>query len=62
MDLDYSTPGELKIGMIQYLEGILEGFSEEIVKTSSTPAADHLFHIRDEDDPKKQYLTEECAR
>ncbi len=42
MDLDYSTPGKLKVGMIQYPEGILKGSSEEIGTASSTLTADHF--------------------
>ena len=41
--LDYSEKGKLKVSMILYLCGVLEGFSEKIGTTYATPAADHLF-------------------
>ncbi len=45
--LDYSEKGKLKVSMIPYLCGGLEGFSENIGTTYATPAVDHLFQIRD---------------
>ena len=59
MELDYSEPGKVKITMVSYLEKILEEFPEEIVSTKTTPAADHLFKIRDEDEARP--LPEEQA-
>ena len=60
MDLDYSTKGEFKIAMIKYLMKIFEDFPEEIRSTAPSPAADHLFNVRDASEAK--YLTEEQAK
>ena len=56
MLLDYTTPGQLKITMYPYIEGIIDN-AGGIYKSgagSATPAPDHLFDIRscDEDDNK----------
>jgi len=48
MDLDYSTPGVARISMIKYLDGILRGFSEELGSPAPSPAASHLFQVRDD--------------
>ena len=49
MDLDYSekSKGLVKISMTKYIEKILQDFPEEIKSTSSLPAADHLFQVRE---------------
>lgn len=47
MQLDYSEKGKCKIGMIPYTEEIINDFPEEIIGSAATPAADHLFKIRD---------------
>jgi hypothetical protein len=52
MDLDYSNEGEVKITMINYPKGVLDDFPEAIVSTAATPAADHLFTIRPENEFK----------
>eukprot|EP00804_Cyclotella_cryptica_P021176 CCRYP_001489-RA/>CCRYP_001489-RA protein AED:0.41 eAED:0.35 QI:0/-1/0/1/-1/1/1/0/615 len=64
MDLDYSVPGKLRVSMIKYVDKILKDFPQAITKTSSTPAADHLFQIRDAEEVAKQekFLSEEQAR
>ena len=43
--------------MFQYLDSIIDEFSEFITGKSATPAADHLFSLRDAD--KAKYLPEE---
>ena len=48
MTLDYSVKGEVSINMIKYLENMLEGFDEDVSESANTPAAAHLFQIRDE--------------
>ena len=60
MDLDYSekSKGIVKVSMINYVEKILQDFPEEINSTSS-PAADHLFQVREE--LKAKTLPEEQA-
>ena len=59
MDLDYSTDGKVSVATIKYLGKIIEGFPEEIKGTVATPAAEHLFQIRDESEAK--LLPEEQA-
>jgi hypothetical protein len=38
--------------MIDYLKGVLEDFPEIIVRMATSPAADHLFTVRPDDDMK----------
>ena len=56
MDLDFSSPKVLKIGIIKYIKKIHEDFLEEIKSSAATPAADHLFDMRD--DNKEKLLPE----
>ncbi len=58
--IDYSEKGKFQVSMILYLYGLLEGFSEKIGTTYATPAADHLFQIRDNKEAK--FLSKEKAR
>jgi hypothetical protein len=46
MELDYSEPGKVKIGMIDYVENMLRDFPEQLMDTdtSKTPAGDDLFN------------------
>ena len=60
VDMDYSSKGKVRVSMIKYLSNILDGFSKELGKPVSDPAADHLFQIRDEKEAK--YLSEEKDR
>jgi hypothetical protein len=59
MDLDYSTAGVLKVSMIKYLAKIIRGFPEKITTSAVTPAAEHLFDIRP--DEERRCLPEEQA-
>eukprot|EP00957_Ditylum_brightwellii_P166143 12648924-Ditylum_brightwellii.AAC.1 len=43
MDLDFSSPKALKIGMIKCIKKIHKEFPEEIKSVAAIPAADHLF-------------------
>ena len=53
MDKNYSKKGEVRISMKQYVEKIVEGFPEKIgSSTAATPAAYHLFQVRDEKEAK----------
>ena len=45
--------------MFKYLDSIIDEFTELITGKSATPAADHLFSVRDADEAK--YLPEENA-
>ncbi len=47
MDFDYSTPGVLTVSMAKYVNTVIDGFPELITGTAVTPAADHLFKIRE---------------
>ena len=60
MDLDFSSDKVAKVGMIKYIRDIENDFPEPLGTPAATPAADHLFKIRDPDearlleDPKKE--------
>ena len=60
MDLDFSSPKVLKIGMIKYIKKIYDDFSEEIKSSASTLAAEHLFDVRE--DNKEKLLPEDQAQ
>ena len=49
----------LEVSMFQYLDGVIDEFPELITGKAETPAADHLFNVRDADEAK--YLPEEKA-
>ena len=57
MTFDYAFGGEVRINMCKYLSSIIADFPEQITGVSATPAADHLFKVRE--DGKK--LSEEQA-
>ena len=61
MDLDYSLDGKVRVSMIRYVDKVLKDLPEQIRKTSSTPAADHLFNLRDPEETEKlgKWLSEE---
>ena len=61
IDLDYSTKGEVKIGTIKYLQKVEDEFPEHILGTVKSPAGEHLFQVRKDTDPQKQYLEETRA-
>ena len=46
IDLDFSSPKVLNIGMIRYIKKIHEDFPEEIKSSAAKPAAEHLFDVR----------------
>jgi hypothetical protein len=50
MNINFSNRGEVSFDMIPYLQKFLTEFPEKITGVSSTPAADHLFKIRDPND------------
>ena len=60
MNLDFSTPGTVKIDMTPYINKIVAAFPEKITGVQSTPAADHLFQIRPASEARP--LPEEQAR
>jgi hypothetical protein len=61
MDLDYSLDGKVQVSMIKYVDKVFRDFPEQIRKSSSTPAADHLLTIRDPEETEKEgkWLSEE---
>ena len=44
--------GSLEVSIFQYLDGIIDEFPELITGKAATPAADHLFSVRDADEAK----------
>ena len=51
--------GSPEVSMFQYLDDIIDDFPELITGKAATPAADHLFSVRDTDEAK--YLLGEKA-
>ena len=60
MDLDYTTKGKVGVSMIKYVDKILEAFSEELGSPAATPAAGHLFQVRN--DSEVEVVTEHKAQ
>ena len=56
MTFDFSTPNKVKESMDDYIDKVLEGFPEETFEIAPTPAAAHLFKIRNEN--KRKILPE----
>ena len=50
MTIGFRTPGELQVTMVDYLKGVMEDFPEVITGRSISPAANHLFQVRPEDE------------
>ncbi len=48
MIFDFSSKNEVQINMNLYISKIIKEFPEEIIRKTSTPAADHLFKIRED--------------
>jgi hypothetical protein len=48
MTFDYAFKGKVRINMCKYLSKVIEDFPEEIMGVSATPAADHLFKVRED--------------
>jgi hypothetical protein len=59
VDMEFNDDGTLEASMIMYLKNVISEFPEIITGKSATPAADHLFTIRDEKEAKP--LEEEQA-
>ena len=57
MDFESMNNGSLEVSMFKYLDSIIDEFPELITGKAETPAADHLFSVRDAD--KAKYLPEE---
>ena len=48
MTLDYTTPGKVKVKMIDYVKQMVIDFGDELVSIATTPALDHLFTMRED--------------
>jgi hypothetical protein len=59
VDMEFNNDGTLDVSMIPYLKNVIADFPELIVGKAATPAADHLFVIRDEKETRP--LEEERA-
>ena len=60
IDLDFSSPKVLKIGMIKYIKKIQKDFPEKNKSSAATPAAEHLFDVKE--DNKDKLLPAEQAQ
>jgi hypothetical protein len=47
VNMKFNNDGTLDISMIKYLQDVIKDFPEVITGRAATPAADHLFNIRD---------------
>jgi hypothetical protein len=59
MIFDFLKEGKVMVNMIEYIKTIIGNFPEEIIATHASPAADHLFTVRDK--TKAMPLPEEQA-
>ena len=57
MDFELMNNGSLEVSIFKYLDSIIDELSELITGKAATPAAYHLFSVRDADEAK--YLPEE---
>ena len=50
MNLDFSVKGQVAVNMVDYLKGVISDFEEVqvLTVTESSPAAEHLYRIREE--------------
>lgn len=48
MELDYSIPEKVKIGMVDYVDDMLKELPAKFDGTSPTPAGNYLFDINPE--------------
>jgi hypothetical protein len=46
--MEFKEDGMLDVSMVAYLKNVISDFPELITGKAATPAADHLFTIRDE--------------
>jgi hypothetical protein len=47
MTLDFSTPGQVMITMIDYIKMICMDLPKDMIRSAATPAMNHLFRIND---------------
>ena len=55
MELDYLQKGKVKIGTIRYVHTILMEVLEKLGAAAVTPAAEHLFQVRNESEAEYLY-------
>ena len=55
MTIDYSLPGKVQISMVNYIENMLSKLPGDMVGTATSPAASHLFSVKDNPDMLKGY-------
>ena len=48
VDMEFMDKGTLEISMFKYLRNVIKEFPEKITGQAATPAAGHLFDVRDE--------------
>ena len=60
MDMDFGEKGKLKMSMVPFLKKTINEFPEAITGSAATPAAEHLFKVREEDERK--VIEEDRAR
>lgn len=60
MNLDYTDRGKVKISMVPFLKQVIDEFPEAITGSAASPAAAHLFDVRD--DAERTILDETRAR
>jgi hypothetical protein len=60
IDLNFSQPGIAQISMINYTKEVLDNFPKAITTSCATPAADHLFTVRNKKEAK--FLPKEQAQ
>jgi hypothetical protein len=47
MIFDFLAKGKVMVTMMEYIKNVIKDFPEEITGTKTSPAADHLFTVRD---------------
>ena len=47
VDMEFTQEGTLEVSMFKYLQNVIKEFLEKITEQAATPAAAHLFEIRD---------------
>jgi hypothetical protein len=52
MDMELNDDGTREVSMIAYLKSIIEQFPEVINRKATSPAAEHLFMLRDKKEEK----------
>ena len=49
MDLDFKGDGGVAVSMFKHLDAAVDEFPEEVKGKAATPAANHLFEVRERD-------------